>query len=82
MTRRQSYTWLILSTGVRKQKGGRWEVSIRASGRKQYIGTHDTEEEAARAYDEKAKQLHNNPILNFLPDGSLNPDRRNPSLRM
>ena len=33
------------------------------------------EEAAARAYDEQAKQLHDDPILNFLPNGSLNPDR-------
>ena len=46
------------------------------NGHQQRIGTYDMEEEAARAHDEKAKELHNNPILNFLPDGSLNPDRK------
>jgi hypothetical protein len=28
---------------------------------------------AARAHDEEAKRLWTRPILNFLPDGSLNP---------
>ena len=46
------------------------------NGRSQYIGTHGTEEAAAWAYDEKAKQVYAEPILNFLPDGSLNPDRK------
>jgi hypothetical protein len=45
------------------------------NGRSQYLGFFDTEEEAARAYDKKAKELHVNPILNFLPNGSLNPDK-------
>jgi hypothetical protein len=49
---------------------------IIVNGRPQYLGIFDTEEAAARAYDEKAKQVHQNPALNFLPDGSLNPDRR------
>jgi hypothetical protein len=45
-------------------------------GRTQYLGTYDTEEAAAQAYDEKAKQLRGKRLRNFLPDGSLNPDRR------
>ena len=70
-------TWSILSTGSCKPKGGgRWEAFIKASGRIQYIGRFDDEEAAARAFDEKAKQLRVNPILNFLPKGSLNPDRK------
>ena len=55
---------------------GRWGAFIKAGGRSQWFGTYDTEEAAARAYDEKAKQVSDNPILNFLPDGSLNPDRK------
>lgn len=34
------------------------------------------EDEAARVYDKRAKELHVNRALNFLPDGSLNPDRK------
>lgn len=34
------------------------------------------QQEAARAYDAKAKELWANPVLNFLPDGALNPDRQ------
>ena len=75
VTRRQSYTCRLLSTGVCKQKG-RWYACICANGRNQHLGTYGTEEEAARAYDAKAKQGLLDPVLNFLPDGSLNPDRR------
>lgn len=32
--------------------------------------------QAARAYDAAAKDLYEGPVLNFLPDGSLNPERR------
>ena len=51
-------------------------AQIRVNGCQHYLGLFDDEEAAARAYDEKAKQLHDNPILIFLPDGSLNPDRK------
>ena len=61
--------------GVKWGKG-RWQAHISVNDRQQYLGRFDTEEEAARAYDEKAKQLRANPVLNFLPDGSLNPDRK------
>ena len=55
---------------------GRWCAQIKMNGHKQNLGTYDTEEEAARAYDEKAKQINDGRPLNFLPDGSLNPDRK------
>ena len=55
---------------------GRWKAETSLDGHPQYIGMYDDEEEAARAYDEIAKQLRDNPILNFLPDGSLNPNRK------
>ena len=43
---------------------------------KHYLGRFDDEKAAARAYDDKARQVYDNPILNFPPDGSLNPDRK------
>lgn len=55
---------------------GRWEAAIFLNGGRQYIGTYATDVEAARAVDEKANQLQTNPIFNFLPDGSLNPVRK------
>ena len=60
---------------------GRWRVNIRVNGRIQSLGCFDNEKETARAYDEKAKQLHVNPIVNFLPNGSPNPDRKYVELR-
>ena len=60
---------------------GRWCAQIKVNGHKQHLGRFDTEEAAARAYDEKAKQLRDDPIVNFLPDGSLTPTA-NPSIRM
>ena len=52
---------------------GRWQAEIRVNAHMHYIGRFDDEEAAARAFDEKVKQVLDSPI--FLPDGSLNPDR-------
>ena len=54
---------------------GRWAAYTYADGRSKYVGIFDDEEEAARAYDDKAKQVFINPVLNFLPNGSPTPDR-------
>ena len=55
---------------------GRWGAAIYKDGETLRLGRFDDEKEAARAYDEKAKQLRDNPVLNFLPNGSPNPDRK------
>jgi hypothetical protein len=62
------------TTGVQRDHN-RWEARIRCGGRQQHLGRFNTAEEAAKAYDEEAKRRWTNPILNFLPDGSINPDR-------
>ena len=61
--------------GVNRAKG-RWVARIGTNGLYQHLGSFVNEEAAAQAYDEKAKQVFDNPTLNFLPDGSLNPKRR------
>lgn len=62
--------------GVLQRKSGRWVARIGENGQCKHLGRFDTEEAAARAYDERAKMVHVNPVLNFLPDGSLKPDRK------
>lgn len=54
--------------GVFQEKSGRWRSQICANGTLHYLGKYATEEDAARAYDEKAKELHGEfACLNF-PD--------------
>lgn len=58
------------------KKSGRWQAWMSFQGKGRSLGTFDAEEGAARASDAEAKRLWVNPVLNFLPDGSLNPDRK------
>jgi hypothetical protein len=45
--------------GVHKRKDRNiWEVQMRINGKKKYIGTYYSAEDAARAYDSIAKELH------------------------
>ena len=66
---------LVSTTGVAANRK-KWRVQLRFGGQYHYLGNFDTEEAAARAYDAEATRLWVNPVLNFLPDGSLNPDRK------
>lgn len=43
---------------IRATKTDRWEARIKVSGRQSHIGTFDTAEDAARAYDAAAVRLH------------------------
>lgn len=48
--------------------GKRWQANIRMDGSDRYLGTYDTREAAARAYDAKAKEVRGEfAVLNF-PD--------------
>ena len=44
--------------GITKPKNGRWVAQIMANKRYRRIGSYDTAEEAARAYDAEARRLH------------------------
>jgi hypothetical protein len=52
--------------GVSQVKGGKWQASYRHDGKLLYLGTYDTIEEAARAYDRACLALHKRKAhLNF-----------------
>lgn len=44
--------------GVTSAYGGKWEASVSANKIRHHLGVHLTPEDAARAYDRAAKQLH------------------------
>ena len=57
--------------GVMQTSSGKFESSIMVNYKRQYLGVYGTAEEAARAYDAKAIELHKSfAYLNF-PESSL-----------
>lgn len=54
--------------GLSMQANGKFQARIGGSGCRESLGTFDTEEEAARAYDARAKIIYKYPLLNFPPE--------------
>lgn len=55
---------------------GRWFVAVQDGPKQRHMGYFVSEEEAARAYDAVVSQSRDHGMaVNFLPDGSPNPDR-------
>ncbi len=54
--------------GIVQQPNGRWRAACRFNNKTHYLGSYPTAEEAARAYDLKARELHGETAkLNFPP---------------
>lgn len=55
--------------GVTKHKTGRWQAQCKHADRNYYLGLFDTQEEAARAYNEKARRVWGPfALLNRIPE--------------
>ena len=67
---------VLTHTGVSwNKRQGKWGAGIKYKGKKVHLGSFASEGDAARAFDTAAGELYQKPILNFLPDGLLNPGR-------
>lgn len=66
--------------GVRQRPSGRWVAEIKDSSQRVrlWLGTYDTPEEAARAYDEAARALRGENARTNFATPTVNPDNSSP----
>jgi|SRR5882724_4261472 len=66
--RKKNYSSTSKYKGV-YEVGKRWQARIEVRGEKKYLGTYETSERAALAYDNAAKMFHREfALLNFPPE--------------
>lgn len=62
--------------GVHKNEYGRWVAQIHINGKTRHVGVYDTEIEAAKAYNEKAKEVFGeDAYLNPIPEDFVPPKK-------
>jgi hypothetical protein len=57
--------------GVYRREGGKWQAQVHHGGKKVHVGSYESEDEAARAYDAEAFALKGGSALLNFPNGDV-----------